>query len=92
MEAVRASFQHLRGVPHLVLRVNDGLVEPVQTRVQAMARERGYEGRLVVMGDPDIAPGDGRIEWADGGVVRDQARIEAAVDQALQGSLPNFHT
>jgi flagellar assembly protein FliH len=92
MEAVSASFQHLRGVPHLVLRVNDGLVEPVQTRVQAMARERGYEGRLVVMGDPDIAPGDGRIEWADGGVVRDQARIEAAVDQALQGSLPNFHT
>ena len=92
MEAVRASFQHLRGVPHLVLRVNDGLVEPVQTRVQAMARERGYEGRLVVMGDPDIAPGDGRIEWADGGVVREQAQIEAAVDQALRGSFPTFHT
>jgi flagellar assembly protein FliH len=92
MEAARASFQHLRGVPHLVLRVNDGLVDPVQTRVQAMARERGYEGRLVVMGDPDIAPGDGRIEWADGGIVREQAEIEMAVDQALQGTLSSFHT
>jgi flagellar assembly protein FliH len=52
-----------------------------------MARERGYEGRLVVMGEPDIAPGDGRIEWADGGIVREQARIEAAVDQAVAGAL-----
>ena len=92
MAAARVSFQHLRGVPHLVVRVNDGLVEPVQARVQAMSRERGYEGRLVVIGDPDIAPGDGRIEWADGGVAREQARIEAAVDQALEGALPGVES
>jgi flagellar assembly protein FliH len=91
-DAARTSFHHLRGVPHLVVRVNDALVEAVETQVQRMSRDHGYEGRLVVMGEPEIAPGDGRIEWADGGVVRDQARIEAAVDQALQGSLPNFHT
>ena len=41
----------------------------------------------MVIGEPDIAPGDGRIEWADGGIVREQARIEAAVDQALAGAL-----
>jgi flagellar assembly protein FliH len=87
MEAARASFQHLRGVPHLVVRVNDALVESVEGHVQRMARERGYEGRLVVMGEPDIAPGDGRIEWADGGIVREQARIEAAVDHAVAGAL-----
>lgn len=86
-EAARASFQHLRGVPHLVVRVNDALVESVETHVQRISRERGYEGRLVVIGEPEIAPGDGRIEWADGGVVREQARIEAAVDQALAGAL-----
>lgn len=82
-EAARASFQHLRGVPHLVVRVNDRLVEAVEAQVQRMSREHGYEGRLVVMGDPDIAPGDARIDWADGGIVREQARIEAAVEQAL---------
>jgi flagellar assembly protein FliH len=86
-EAARASFQHLRGVPHLVVRVNEALVESVEAHVQRMSRERGYEGRLVVMGDPEIPPGDGRIEWADGGVVREQARIEAAVDEALAGAL-----
>jgi len=87
-EAARATFQHLRGVPHLVVRVNEALVEAVESRVQRIARERGYEGRLVVIGEPDIAPGDGRIEWADGGVVREQARIEAAVDGALAGAGP----
>jgi flagellar assembly protein FliH len=87
LEAARASLQHLRGVPHLVVRVNEGLVEAVEARVQKIARERGYEGRLVVLGEPGIAPGDGRIEWADGGVVREQAQIEAAVNAALAGAL-----
>ena len=87
LEAARASFQHLRGVPHLVVRVNDRLVEAVEAQVQRMAREHGYEGRLVVMGEPDIAPGDGRIEWADGGIVREQAQIEAAVNGAVAGAL-----
>ncbi len=87
LEAARASFQHLRGVPHLVVRVNDRLVEQVESRVQRIARERGYEGRLVVIGEPETAPGDGRIEWADGGIVREQAQIEAAVNGAVAGAL-----
>ena len=56
--------------------MNDALVEPVDALMQRMARERGFEGRLVILGEPDIAPGDVRLEWADGGVVRDRARIE----------------
>ncbi|WP_187278126.1 FliH/SctL family protein [Methylobacterium sp. WL7] len=82
-EAARAALQHLRGVPHLVVRVHDGLVEEAETLVKRLARERGYEGRLVVLGDPDMHAGDARIEWADGGIVRERARIEAAVADAL---------
>jgi flagellar assembly protein FliH len=82
-EAAKAALQHLRGVPHLVARVNDALVEQAETLMKRLAREHGFDGRLVVLGDPDIRPGDARIEWADGGVVRDQARIEAAAAEAL---------
>ncbi|HEV2557427.1 MAG TPA: FliH/SctL family protein [Microvirga sp.] len=82
----RETFQHLRGVPHLAVRVNESLVEEVDALLQRMARERGFEGRLITFGDPDIRPGDIRLEWADGGVVRDQARIEEAVHQALVNS------
>lgn len=82
-EAARDTFQHLRGVPHLVVRVNDTLVESVDPLIKSMARERGFEGRLVTFGEPDIALGDVRLEWADGGVARSQSRIELAVAQAL---------
>lgn len=82
-EAARAALRHLRGVPHLVLRLNEGLVEEAETLMRRLAREHGFEGRLVVLGEPDMAPGDARLEWADGGVVRTRARIEAAVAQAL---------
>jgi flagellar assembly protein FliH len=81
-EAARAAFQHLRAVPHLVVRVNDGLVAEVDALVGRLAREHGFEGRLIVMGDPEIPPGDARLEWADGGVLRERSRTEAAVSGA----------
>ncbi|MBY0299415.1 MAG: flagellar assembly protein FliH, partial [Methylobacterium sp.] len=83
LETARSALQHLRGVPHLAVRVNDALVEETEGVLKRLARERGYEGRLIVLGDPDLLPGDARMEWADGGVVRDRAAIEAALARAL---------
>jgi flagellar assembly protein FliH len=37
----------------------------------------------VVIAEPDIALGDCRIEWADGGVTRDRAATEAAIVDAV---------
>ncbi len=68
----------LRGVPHLAVCVNDALVEEVDAMLKRLARERGFEGRIVVLGEPDIALGDARLEWADGGIVRDRSRFEVA--------------
>jgi flagellar assembly protein FliH len=87
-EAASAAFQHLRGVPHLVVRVNDALVEPVAKLVRQLAADRGFEGRLVVLGEPDIAPSDVRLEWADGGLVREQSRIDDAVLKLMSAAGP----
>ncbi|MCC5976821.1 MAG: flagellar assembly protein FliH [Salinarimonas sp.] len=85
-QLARKSFEHLRGVPHLVVRVNEGLVEKTEKMMQKLARERGFEGRLVIMGEPEIAPGDARLEWADGGVVREGAKIGASVADAIRAA------
>jgi flagellar assembly protein FliH len=85
-QVARSSFEHLRGVPHLVVRVNDDLVENTDALMKKIARERGFEGRLVIMGEPDIARGDARLEWADGGIVRDGARIGEAVARSITGA------
>jgi len=69
--------------PHLVLRVNENAVEAAETLVGRLARDAGFAGRLVVLGEPDIAPGDGRIEWADGGMVIDTQQLSAQIEQAV---------
>jgi flagellar assembly protein FliH len=76
--AARAVFDDLRGQPHVAVRVAPGLVEAAKERLTAIGRERGFEGRLIVIGEPEIAAGDVRIEWADGGILRDRAGAEAA--------------
>jgi flagellar assembly protein FliH len=73
----------LRSAPHVAVRVNEALHEQVQARLTTIAAARGFEGRLVVLGESDIALGDCRLEWADGGVVRDRAVAEALIDEAV---------
>jgi flagellar assembly protein FliH len=76
-------FRQLVAAPHVAVRVNEGLHERARAELDAIARAAGFQGRLVVLAEPDIAPGDCRIEWADGGVKRDLAVIEAAIDEAV---------
>jgi flagellar assembly protein FliH len=79
----RGCFAHLVTAPHVVVRVSDALHAHAREQLEQAARVNGFEGRLVVLAEPEIAPGDCRIEWADGGVVRDRAATEAAVLEAV---------
>jgi len=77
----------LDGVPHLVIRCHPGLADAVREIATARIATSGFTGRLVVMGDPDQALGDGRIEWVDGGVVRDMDAVSAAIDRRVAAYL-----
>ena len=79
----RGCFAQLVNAPHVVVRVSDALHAPAREALEQTARMHGFEGRLVVLGEPEIAPGDCRIEWADGGIVRERAATEAAVAEAV---------
>lgn len=79
----RSCFAHLVAAPHVVVRVSDALHAQAREQLEATARTHGFEGRLVVLAEPDIAPGDCRVEWADGGVVRERALTEAAIMEAV---------
>jgi flagellar assembly protein FliH len=73
----------LNAVPHLVIRCNPELADAVREMAAARIATSGFEGRLVVLGEPDIRMGDARLEWADGGIVRDSAALEAEIDQRI---------
>ncbi|MDE2379539.1 FliH/SctL family protein, partial [Bradyrhizobium sp.] len=66
---VRDCFSHLVSTPHLVVRINDALYDSAREKIERLAKQSGFEGRLVILAEPEIATGDCRIEWADGGVV-----------------------
>jgi flagellar assembly protein FliH len=86
-EAARLAFQDLRGAPHIVARVAPELVEEVKRRLSRAAQEMGIDGKLIVMGEPEIATGDCRIEWADGGVVRSRAELDKRIASAVETAL-----
>jgi flagellar assembly protein FliH len=77
------SFNHLVKAPHVVVHIGAEAFEPAKAKLDEIAHARGFEGRLVVLSDPAMAPGDCRIEWADGGVARDRAATLATIDDAV---------
>ncbi|MEO6394871.1 MAG: flagellar assembly protein FliH [Devosia sp.] len=83
----------LEGLPHLVIRCAPDLADAIREIATARIEASGFAGRLVVMGDPEQAPGDGRIEWVDGGLVRDRASIERDIDTRIAAFLAakNIH-
>ena len=73
----------LDAVPHLVIRCNPDLADAVREIATARIATSGFTGRLVVLGEPDITLGDARLEWVDGGIVRDSTELEAQIDRRI---------
>jgi flagellar assembly protein FliH len=80
----RSVIAELRSAPHAVVRVHDSLVDAVKARLDSIAAECGFSGALVVLGEPDIAIGDARLDWADGGAGRDRNELERSIDEAVE--------
>src|SRR6202000_2253228 len=76
-------FAQLVSAPHLVVRINDSLYETAHTRIETLAKQNGFAGRLVILAEPEIQTGDCRIEWADGGVVLERAAIESKINELV---------
>ena len=56
--------------PRLVVRVHESQFESLNTKVQDIATQKAYPGKIIVLADPAIPAGDCHIEWADGGMER----------------------
>ena len=76
-------FTQLVSTPHIVVRINDALYETAHTRIEELAKQCGFAGRLVILAEPDIQNGDCRIEWADGGVVLEREAIESKINELV---------
>jgi flagellar assembly protein FliH len=76
-------FRHLVAAPHVTVRVGAEVFDAARAKLEEIARARGFEGRMVVNADATLAFGDCRIEWAEGGINRDEAATCAAIEEAV---------
>jgi len=65
--------------PHIVIRLNETLLEVAKEKLDDIAAQRGFEGKLILLGQPEIDQGDCRIEWAKGGIVKDRGLIKQRI-------------
>jgi flagellar assembly protein FliH len=76
-------FRHLVKTPHVAIRVAPDLYDEAKPKLDEIAAAGGFEGRLLVLSEAELAAGDCRIEWADGGVNRDRAATETVINVSV---------
>lgn len=86
-ETVLNALPLVIGEARIVVRLAEPLIDHIKERMDEMALEAGFTGKVVLLGDERIAPGDCRIEWANGGIERRAAQIKDDIRQALAGAL-----
>ncbi len=73
----------LESAPHLVVRCHPDLADALRDTSEHQMATSGYSGRLVVLGEPEISLGDVRLEWVDGGLVRDTGSLSRRIEERI---------
>jgi flagellar assembly protein FliH len=69
--------------PLVTVRIATDIHGTAKEQIEEIARAGGFDGRLAVISDDNLAPGDCRVEWADGGVIRDSSATTSAIDETV---------
>jgi len=88
--AVMDCLSHLDRLPKVTVKVAPSLVEAMKEKAKGLTAQASFDGKLAVVGDAGLAPGDCRVEWGDGGAERDQSAVWAQIDQAVEAALGNL--
>ena len=87
--ALRDAIHQAIGEPRIVLRASTSVLEALGSRIDEIAHEEGFEGRVIVAADPAIKGADCRIEWRGGGAERSEAAIEQALATLIERRFSN---
>ncbi|TQV71887.1 FliH/SctL family protein [Denitrobaculum tricleocarpae] len=80
---VSECLERAQDEPRLVVRVSEPMLEPVKSRIDALVKAEGFEGKVVFLATDDLGDSDVRVEWADGGAERRTDEIWRDIDEVL---------
>lgn len=80
---IRECLANVYDEPRIVVRAEESVLDHIKSRLDDMITAAGFSGKVVLFGDRTLAPGDCRVEWADGGTERDVERLWQDVDDTI---------
>lgn len=86
-----ACVEHLKAEPRIVIRVEDQLIEPLKDKIEGIAYQAGYPGRIVLLGEPEFLPAQCQIEWSDGGVNHRSPEQQGIIGKILADYVAGYH-
>lgn len=77
--------------PKVIIAVHPEIKSVMESHVLRIAMESGYEGTVIVNGNPALAISDCRLEWQDGAVERNSENIWKEILQVIEGKAGENH-
>jgi len=89
---ITAVFAKLVEQPRATINVHSSLVEMIEQRVTELSIGKGYEGKINMLADETMEPGDCKVEWANGGCERDSQAIWDEITTIVERNLSGTPT
>ena len=86
-DIIRQCLANLFDAPKVMIKVHPDLEKDVGEAAERIAVSRGFSGRVVVVGEPDVAVGDCQVSWGDGTAVRDSARVWSEINEIIDNAM-----
>lgn len=86
---VREAFAFLTDQPKVIIRVPEDVEPHLRDKVDLMASRVGYEGEVVLVGDPELEARDCRISWNAGAVESALAQTWQDIDTIIARAVDN---
>lgn len=76
-----------RDEPRIAVTVPSAHLDALTPRIDALALEKGYAGKVILIADDNMGVSDCRVEWADGGMERLYASLFSKIETELTKTL-----
>lgn len=88
---ILSAIEARKDEPRVAVMVSAAQLDPLKSRVDALALEKGYAGKLILIADDNLGPSDVRVEWADGGAERLYERLFAQVESEFAKAIAGMN-
>ena len=89
---VGESLARLPDEPRLCLHLHPDLCPAMTDWIDNLTQQGGFDGKMTVRPDPQKAPGDVHIEWANGGAERTMAQVQNRIFALIDAAFPTNAT